>query len=242
MNVLHGTGIDEPLALPAGRAISYVAVDGLGRVVATNDAAGSVTHSVAFDAWGETRRELGTRTHPFTYTGRETGELGLLFYRARYYQPSVGRFTQEDPATIRVPGRNAEKYASRTREGSYRYSQNSPLMRRDPLGLASISVPCVLRYGLFGAAAGGLLGAAAGAAAGTATGLLGVAGGPVVVVTVPGGAAAGAVAGAFSGAFVGGAVGVAYGLHVCSCPTAEDLVEKCKETCTERWEQEYDAC
>ena len=94
---LNGPGIDEPLAMSKGGAVSYFSVDGLGSIVATNDPAGTVTHSVAFDAWGNVRAETGTREHPFTYTGREVGEAGFHFYRARFYQPSIGRFSQEDP-------------------------------------------------------------------------------------------------------------------------------------------------
>jgi RHS repeat-associated protein len=77
--------------------ISYFNADGLGSVTGTNSPAGTYDYRSVFDAWGSVRSETGTRTSSFTYTGRETGEGGLHFYRARYYQPSVGRFTQEDP-------------------------------------------------------------------------------------------------------------------------------------------------
>ncbi|MBK9373727.1 MAG: hypothetical protein IPN03_08340 [Holophagales bacterium] len=98
---LNGPGIDEPLAMAKSGAVSYFSVDGLGSVVATNDPTGTVTHSVLFDAWGNVKGETGTREHPFTYTGREVGEAGFHFYRARFYQPSIGRFTQEDPVQDR---------------------------------------------------------------------------------------------------------------------------------------------
>lgn len=47
------------------------------------------------------------------------------YYRARYYDPQVGRFLSEDPITFRG-GSNF-----------YRYVNNSPVDRRDPLGLWS---------------------------------------------------------------------------------------------------------
>src|SRR5205823_5221034 len=93
----NGPGIDEPLAIHKAGAISYLQTDVLGSVVATNDPAGGVTNSTVLDAWGNQRLENGTRIHPFTYTGREVGEAGFHFYRARNYQPSAGRFAQEDP-------------------------------------------------------------------------------------------------------------------------------------------------
>ena len=123
---LNGPGIDEPLAMAKAGAVSYFGVDGLGSIVTTNDPAGNLTHSIHFDAWGGTRSETGARSHPFTYTGREVGEAGLLFYRARFYQPSIGRFTQEDPirSLVWVDG-----------DSAYGYVQNSPIHRSDPLGL-----------------------------------------------------------------------------------------------------------
>ncbi len=116
-------GIDEPLAMQKAGSLSYFSVDGLGSVVATNDPSGTVTYSVVFDAWGNVKAETGTRTHPFTYTGREVGEAGLHFYRARFYQPGIGRFTQEDPLDL-APTVHP-----------YRYPSNSPTIYLDPLGL-----------------------------------------------------------------------------------------------------------
>jgi RHS repeat-associated protein len=96
-NYVFGPGIDEPLASYRAGTLLYLAADALGTISETNDFAGNPTLSTSFDAWGVARNETGTRTHPFTYTGREVGEAGLLFYRARFLQPGVGRFTQEDP-------------------------------------------------------------------------------------------------------------------------------------------------
>jgi RHS repeat-associated protein len=117
-----GPGIDEPLAQYRSGTISYFDADALGTVAVTNDPAGNATLSTTFDAWGVTRNETGTRYQPFTYTGREVAEAGLLFYRARFLQTGVGRFTQEDP--IRLEG-----------TGSYYYAVNAPVVFRDPEGL-----------------------------------------------------------------------------------------------------------
>ncbi len=56
------------------------------------------------------------------YSGRDFDpETGIYYYRARYYDPAVGRFLDEDPA----------------RDGSnfYGYVQKSPIGSTDPLGL-----------------------------------------------------------------------------------------------------------
>ncbi len=44
-----------------------------------------------------TPNSTGTLNNPFSYTGREfDSETGLYYYRARYYDPSAGRFLSED--------------------------------------------------------------------------------------------------------------------------------------------------
>jgi RHS repeat-associated protein len=129
-NYVFGPGIDEPLAQYRAGQLVYFSADGLGTVPVTNDTAGTATLSTSFDAWGVTRAETGARTQPFTYTGREVGEAGLLFYRARFLQAGVGRFTQEDPESRLTSGGTL-----------YSYAFSSPLSFRDPLGLAATPCP-----------------------------------------------------------------------------------------------------
>ena len=58
--------------------------------------------------------------NPFLFTGREwDAEIGLYYYRARCYKPSLGRFISRDPV-----------FADR-----YRYVGNNPLNAVDPWGL-----------------------------------------------------------------------------------------------------------
>lgn len=64
----------------------------------------------------------------FTYTNRELDrESGLYFYRARYYDSSIGRFIQSDPH----PGTTANPITFNTK---YSYVDNSPANRVDPAG------------------------------------------------------------------------------------------------------------
>ena len=56
-------------------------------------------------------------------TGRENDGTGLMFYRARYYSPTLQRFISEDPAGF-YGGLNF-----------YRYVRNNPVRYRDSLGL-----------------------------------------------------------------------------------------------------------
>jgi RHS repeat-associated protein len=72
--------------------------DGLGTVTELTDSAGVTAKSYAYDAWGNQIETTGTVENPYTYTGRELdAETGLYYYRARYYDPQIGRFLQKDP-------------------------------------------------------------------------------------------------------------------------------------------------
>ncbi|MDN5931989.1 MAG: RHS repeat-associated core domain-containing protein, partial [Pseudonocardia sp.] len=61
----------------------------------------------------------------YRWTGREwDAELGLYFHRARYYDPKVGRFIQEDPIGYAGGG------------NLYTYVGGSPIEATDPSGLS----------------------------------------------------------------------------------------------------------
>jgi len=68
----------------------------------------------------------GSLVNPFRYTGREFDtETGLYYYRARYYDPSAGRFLSED----RIQFEGGINF--------FRYVRNNPANRIDPSGLNS---------------------------------------------------------------------------------------------------------
>jgi len=120
---VHGPGIDEPLATDDGSALVYFQVDGLGSVVKTTSSAGAVTLTRQYDAWGNL--QAGGTASGYAFTGREWDpETGLYYYRARYYDPKVGRFQSEDPIGFEG-GRNF-----------YAYVENNPVNETDPSGLA----------------------------------------------------------------------------------------------------------
>ena len=96
LKYVHGPGIDEPLATDDGSTLGYYQGDGLGSVVKTTSAAGVVTLTRQYDAWGHV--EAGASSAGYAFTGREWDpETGLHHYRARYNDPKLGHFLSEDP-------------------------------------------------------------------------------------------------------------------------------------------------
>jgi RHS repeat-associated protein len=127
----QGPGIDEPLAKEdAGSgALTYYHADGLGSIARVTDAVGGIVHSYQYDAWGNI--ELGADQPGYAFTGREWDpEIGLYYYRERYYDTQSGRFIGEDPIGL-FGGANF-----------YLYVLGNPVNLVDPFGLQAAAVLC----------------------------------------------------------------------------------------------------
>jgi len=81
-----------------------------------------VENSYAYDAFGNLRGQAGELFNRILYTGQQYDqEMGQYYLRARYYNPVLGRFQQEDP--YRGDGLNR-----------YAYCANNPVNYYDPNG------------------------------------------------------------------------------------------------------------
>jgi RHS repeat-associated protein len=121
---IHGSGVDEPLARQNTQSglVTYYHADGLGSIVATTDATGTVTSTRQYDAWGNP--EVGGDQSGYAFTGREwDAETGLYYYRARYYDPKLGIFISEDPIGLAAGDTNV-----------YAYVGGDPINMVDPTG------------------------------------------------------------------------------------------------------------
>ena len=95
---IHGLGIDEPLALNNNQGTYYYHVDGLGSVVALTDSNQKVVQDYQYDSFGNLKDQKERIKQPYTFTAREWDkEIGLYYYRARYYDAGLGRFISFDP-------------------------------------------------------------------------------------------------------------------------------------------------
>jgi RHS repeat-associated protein len=116
--------IDQPLAMFRSSATSYYDADGLGSVTSLTNASGAAAETYTYDSFGNVTASSGSLTNPFQYTGREfDSETGLYFYRARYFDPTAGKFLSEDPTGFAA---GVEFYC---------YVWNSATNLSDPLGL-----------------------------------------------------------------------------------------------------------
>lgn len=135
---LNGPGIDDKLLqTSAATGPLYFLQDHLGSTAALTTANGTVAERMQYGAFGDGPGSALTR---FTYTGREHDPAtGLLFYRARWYDPHHGRFITEDP--LGFAGGDSNLYA---------YVEGNPLNLTDEYGLFSDDFNSVLAGGYTG--------------------------------------------------------------------------------------------
>jgi RHS repeat-associated protein len=93
---VFGPGADEPLVeYDASGAKTYLVADERGSIVARTDASGSASVKNTYDEYGIPGANNQGR---FQYTGQAwLNDLGMFYYKARIYSPTLGRFLQTDP-------------------------------------------------------------------------------------------------------------------------------------------------
>ena len=119
----YGLGLTS--SLPASGSAQFYQFDGSSDTVAVTGTGGAVLNTYRYLPFGE-KVVTGSIPNPFTYAGQfgvsDDGD-GLYYMRARYYDPTIGRFISEDPLQF---GGGINRYA---------YVRNNPISRIDPMGL-----------------------------------------------------------------------------------------------------------
>jgi RHS repeat-associated protein len=109
-----------------GSGWEYFTPDRLGSVRQLVDPTGQLLLAQSFDPFGNVLEQAGAGQSIFGYTGEQVDPSGLVYLRARYYDPAVGRFLSADsivPDPLRSVGWNR-----------YAYTGNNPLVYTDPSG------------------------------------------------------------------------------------------------------------
>ena len=120
-NALTGFAPDEFFTRADSSATRIPLQDSLGSILALTDSTGTLQSESTYEPFGNAT--VSGPSIPFQYTGRENDLTGLYYYRARYYNPQIGRFISEDP--LDFAGGDVNFYA---------YVGNNPIDRIDPTG------------------------------------------------------------------------------------------------------------
>jgi len=124
----YGAGLDDAIHMDRAGAGVHLHADAQGTIVSASSPAGIELASYEHDAFGALRASSGSLENDLGFTGRVRDTSGLLYYRARFYDPEIGRFLNPDP--IRFDGGI----------NFYAYANNNPVTLTDLTGEVALNL------------------------------------------------------------------------------------------------------
>lgn len=153
------------IALQTGGNSYYYTLDNISSVLQLTDNTGAPAATYTYNPYGKTTAATGNLAtqNPYRYASGYTDTTGLIKFGARYYNPTLDRFTQPDPS-----GHETNAYA---------YAGNNPITNTDAsglsfwdaVGIAGLIVGAVVAVAVTGGVGGPLVAAGFSAAAATET-------------------------------------------------------------------------
>jgi RHS repeat-associated protein len=120
---IYGPGGLPIEQISSGGTVTYLHHDQQGSTRLLTGSTGTVTGSTTFDAYGNKTGSTGGSSTPLGYDGQYTSsDTGLIYMRARTYDPTTAQFLTVDPI---APLTRAE----------YNYAKDDPSNYADPSGL-----------------------------------------------------------------------------------------------------------
>jgi RHS repeat-associated protein len=122
----------ERISQSRNDSVHYYIADGQGSIRALTDVNGNITDTYYYTAFGEELAKTGTTENEFRYTGEQWDpNAGFYYLRARWMDPSTGRFVSVDPYAG-----DPQAPVSLHR---YLYGNNSPINCKDPTGKVTMA-------------------------------------------------------------------------------------------------------
>lgn len=114
---------------------TYMLPDGTKSNEVLTDSSGNSANTYKYDVFGGVRNTPGSSPKTdFRYAAEQFDDtLGLIYLRARYYDPATGRFLSKDPA--------GGKLSSPITQNKYVYAGANPVNGGDPTGLLTYVTP-----------------------------------------------------------------------------------------------------
>ncbi len=151
IRTLHGLDL---VAQSDGTSTEYFAYDGLGSVRQVLGESGLPLMAQTFDPYGNPYRYAGPTESvaSYGYSGEQTDSNGLVFLRARYYDPKQGRFFQRDT------WKGNSRYPQTL--NPYVYGMGNPISYTDPSGRCIFGIDTVICIVVGAMAVGAIIGGA----------------------------------------------------------------------------------